>query len=57
MRCHPGQLEHLVGHLGIQLRWGNLCASIPSGLREAPTERLKPCVHVEANRITHGNIG
>jgi len=57
VRRHSGQLEHLIGHQGIQRGWGNLGPSIPSGLREAAAKRLEPCVHVEANRITNRNFG
>ena len=53
---HPCQLEDLVGDLRIQLGWGNGGPSIPSRIREAAAQRVEPGVHLDANRITNGNI-
>jgi hypothetical protein len=44
-----GQLEDLVGNLGIELRRANLGASAPRSLGKAAAKRLEPGIHVAAN--------
>lgn len=57
VRRDPRQLEDFVGHLRIQLGWGNRGPSTRSGVSEPTAQRLEPGVHLEANRITNHNIG
>jgi len=52
MGRHPRQLEDFIANLGIELRWRNLGSSVPSGFRQATTQRFEPVIHVDANRNT-----
>src|SRR5205085_12119217 len=48
MGGNPGQLEHLLRDLGIELRLGDLHPLFAGGLGEAATERLEPGIHLDA---------
>src|SRR6184192_1336905 len=48
MGGHPGQLEHLVRHPGIKLRFGDLNPLFASGLGESAAQGVEPGIHLDA---------
>ena len=48
MGGHPGQLQHLVGHPGIKLRFGHLHPLFAGGLGESAAQGVKPGIHLDA---------